>query len=129
MTKLKAILKRGGNMIFAAAPLALPMAALAQLDTPESPLEGVGLSLEIITGIINRIAQFMLTVGVVVAVIFIIWGGVKWMMAGDDPNKVDSSKARIKNGIIGAAIILGVGLILATISKVVGGEFFGGFNG
>jgi len=116
-------------MIFAAAPLALPMAALAQLDTPESPLEGVGLSLEIITGIINRIAQFMLTVGVVVAVIFIIWGGVKWMMAGDDPKKVDSAKARIKNGIIGAAIILGVGLILATISKVVGGEFFGGFNG
>jgi len=38
------------------------------------------------------------------------------MAAGSDEKKQGGAKTRIKNGIIGAVIVLGVGVILRTIA-------------
>ena len=46
------------------------------------------------------------------------------MYAGDDTKKVDSAKLRLRNGIIGAAIVFGVGVIIQTIASVVTLDFF-----
>ena len=42
-----------------------------------------------------------------------------YMMAGDDTAKSGAAKTRIFNGIIGALVVLAVGLILQTLAAVV----------
>jgi len=45
-------------------------------------------------------------------------------MAGDDAAKATAAKSRIVNGIIGALVVLAVGLILQTLATVVNWEIF-----
>ncbi len=75
--------------------------------------------------IIERVADFIVVTSVILAIIFIVWGGITYMAAGAETAKVDEAKTRIKNGIIGAAVVLGVGVIMQTIAGVVSGNFFG----
>ena len=74
--------------------------------------------------LIFRVSTFFITVSGVLAMIFIIWSGITYMYAGEDTAKVTSAQNRLKSGIIGAAIIFGVGVILQTVAGVVTGEFF-----
>ena len=69
---------------------------------------------------IDNIANFLLYVGAVLAVIFIIWGGITYMFAGGNSEKAEKAKTRIWNGIIGALIVLGVGVIINTLTYLVG---------
>ena len=74
--------------------------------------------------IIFRVSTFFITVSAVLTVIFIIWSGVSYMYAGEDTTKVTAAQNRLKSGIIGAAIIFGVGVIIQTIASVVTLDFF-----
>ena len=102
-----------------------PMLAFAQLPIPTNPVAtSTGLTLgEIETRIVD-IAQFLIVISVIVAVIFIIWGGIKYVMAGDDAAKAGSAKTTILNGVIGALVILAVGIIMQTLANVVARTFF-----
>ena len=74
--------------------------------------------------LIERIADFMIVTGVLLAVIYIIWGGITYMAAGADTAKITEAQTRIKNGIIGAAVVLGVFVIINTIVGIVSRNFF-----
>lgn len=43
-----------------------------------------------------------MVIGVVLALIFIIYGGIVWMNAGSDPTKTANAKLRMKQGAWGA---------------------------
>ena len=77
-----------------------------------------------IKDVIETIARFLILVSVIVAVIFIVWGGMMYMMAGDDAAKATAAKTRIVNGIIGALVVLAVGLILQTLAGLVNWTVF-----
>ena len=64
-------------------------------------------------------------VSVIVAVIFIVYGGIRWIASPGDPA---AAKSIIKNGIIGALIILGVGVLLQTLQGLISRTFFGTFQ-
>lgn len=85
---------------------------------------GQPITLNVLDYIIFRVSTFFISVSAVLTVIFIIWSGVSYMYAGDDAKKVETAQARLKNGIIGAAIIFGVGVIIQTIASVVTLDFF-----
>ncbi len=80
---------------------------------------GVTVTLTTVTGWIYRIANILISVGVAIAVIFIIWGGISYMFAGGDAEKAGKAKTRLWNGVIGALIVLGSGLIIRTILTLV----------
>lgn len=101
----------------------LPVLVFAQLQPPIPT--GTGITLPEIEKRISQVANSLIVVGVIIAVIFIIWGGVLYMAAGGDPKKVETAQTRIKSGLIGAIIVLGVGVILNTLAKVVTRTFFG----
>ncbi len=103
--------------------LLMPVLALA-LVTPTSPVTGGAVTLLEIQNLIEQIARFLIVVGVILAVIFIIWGGIQYMVAGGDEGKATVAKDRIKNGIIGAAVVLAVGVILQTVAGLVARTFF-----
>lgn len=75
------------------------------------------------------IGNFLLGAGVILAVIVIVYSGIRWMMAGGDPKGAGEAKNILTAGIWGVAIILGVGLIITTVATVVTGDFFGSGSG
>ncbi len=101
----------------------MPVVVLAQLPAPTVPTVS-GTSLNEIEIIINRIAQFFLVIGIILAIAYIIYGGILWMNAGSDEEKIKNAKLRMKQGVWGALIILAVGLILQTLAGVVTRVFF-----
>ncbi|MEK7154209.1 MAG: pilin [Patescibacteria group bacterium] len=113
--------KWGWRLAVPAALVALPVLSFAAVNLPT----GTELTLNKIEAIIGTVANWLIGIGVVIAVIFIIWGGISWMAARGDPTKVTKARDAIKNGLIGAVIVLGVGVILWTLRAVVTRTFFG----
>ena len=104
--------------------LLMPVLVFAALPEPVLPLGGGAVTLAEIQDRITQIAKFLILVGVVLAVIFIIWGGIAYMFAGGAEEKTTAAKERIKNGIIGAAVVLAVGVILQTVAGLIARSFF-----
>ncbi len=107
------------------AVILMPFLAMAQLPVPTNPVaSSQGLTLTEVEQRIVDVAQFLIAIAVIVAVIFIVWGGIRYVMAGDDSSKAGSAKSTIVNGIIGALIILAVGIIMQTLANLVARTFF-----
>jgi len=104
--------------------LLMPVLVFAALTNPVPPLTGTAVTLAEIQDRIEQVARFLIIVGVILAVIFIIWGGIAYMFAGGDETKSTAAKDRIKNGIIGAAVVLAVGVILQTVAGLIARSFF-----
>ncbi|MDP2648260.1 MAG: hypothetical protein Q8P35_03410 [Candidatus Yanofskybacteria bacterium] len=98
--------------------LAAPTVSLAILSTPQPPVGGGVVTLSELEDTVRAIARFLIVISIVIAVIFIIWGGIRWMAAMGNDTAVEEAKKTIKNGIYGAAIVLGVGVILNTLAAV-----------
>jgi len=112
-------------VVLSIAVVLMPALVLAgALPTPTPPTSGTALTLNEIESLIRRIAQFLIIVSVIIAVIFIIWGGVMYMVARGDTEKAGAAKTTIFNGIIGAAVVLGVGVILQTLAGLITRSFF-----
>ena len=110
--------------------LVLPLVTMAthtpgHLTAPGVVTPGQAITLNEVERLINGIARFLIIVSIIVAVIFIVYGGIRWIAAPGDPT---AAKTIIKNGIIGAIIILGVGVILQTLQGVISRTFFGTFQ-
>lgn len=101
----------------------LPVVVLAQLPTATIPTSP-GLTLTEIENQIRRLVQFFMAIGVVLAVGYIIWGGIARMHAGGNPEAVKSSITKIWSGVWGALIIIAVGVILQTLAGIVARNFF-----
>lgn len=120
MNKMKTI----GKWLIPAAMAAMPLLTLAQIPLPGITPAGTAWTLDRVRDLINTIATFAITFGVIIAIIFIIYGGIRYMTAGGDPTAQGKAKTAIWNGIIGAAIVIGVGVILRTLSAAIAGTFF-----
>lgn len=104
--------------------LAMPLLAVA-LVAPGTSVPGRAITLDEVEGLINGVARFLIVVSVIVAVIFIVYGGIRWIASPGDPA---AAKQIIHNGIIGAIIILGVGVLLQTLQGLISRTFFGTFQ-
>ena len=109
-----------GMMVMA---LMMPVLVLA-LTGPTQPLGGTPITLSEIETRIRQVAQFVIIVSIILAVIFIIWGGIAYMTAGGDETKTAAATGRIWSGIIGAAVVLAVGVILQTLAGLITRSFF-----
>jgi len=114
-------LKKIWRVTIPAALISLPILAFAAINLPT----GTELTLNKIEAIIGTVANWLIGIGVVIAVIMIIWGGLKYMTARGDDTAIKSAKSSIFNGIIGAAVVMGVGVILWTTKALVTRTFFG----
>ena len=85
---------------------------------------GKPITLPEIDDLIGRIAQFLVVISVLIAIIMIVWSGITYMAAGANATKVTEAQTRLKNAVIGAAIVLGVGVIIETIAGIVTRDFF-----
>ena len=97
---------------------------IAQIIIPAPPVPGQGLTLAELSVLVARVGSFLTNFGVILALIAVIVSGIIYMKAGADTAKIASAKTWFKNVLIGALIVLAVGLIINTIANVISREFF-----
>lgn len=68
--------------------------------------------------IILNLSTDLFTLSSVVALIFIVWGGFKYMMSNGDPGHVSSAKKMITSAVIGLIIAVLASLIAQTLINV-----------
>ena len=102
----------------------LKILEIAQIIIPTPPVPGRGLNLAEIGSIIARIGGFLQSIGVLLAIIAVVISGIMFMRAGAEPTKITNAKTLFRNVLLGALIILGVGVIINTIANVVSRQFF-----
>lgn len=67
--------------------------------------------------VLRKIANFMSIIGLPVAVIFLIYTGIKFLMARGNEEKIKEGKRTLVWTLVGITIILGVYVIINTIYK------------
>lgn len=85
------------------------------LGPATQPIPAPPVTIGTVQDILTTVAQFLIVISLVIAVIMIVYGGIRWMIASDPAE----AKKIVLNGIIGAAIVLAVGIILQTVGYVV----------
>lgn len=97
-------------------PLAANSAATARYNTD-------GVSLE---GMLSNVVTIILSVLGVVFIAFIIYGGVIWMTANGNEQKIEKASGIIKESFIGLIVVLAAYAISYFLFNVFSGQFAGG---
>lgn len=70
--------------------------------------------------IIGRVVALLLLAAVLVALIFLVVGGIRWITSGGDKTKLDSARSHIVAAIVGLVIALLAYLIINVILQAFG---------
>lgn len=101
---------------------------LTKIDTRYQDISGINAQ-SVLSFVINAI----LIIAGLIAFLFLLWGGVQWILAGGDKEGTEKARKRITNALIGLAIvfsayalaylvntIFGVNILQFDIPKIVG---------
>ena len=100
----------------------LPASGLSLMDVVDGNFRGEGQPSELFDGsaaIIPRALNWMLFIVGILAIVMLIFGGIRYVVSGGDPSKVKDAKNTILYAIIGLVVaILGYALVSWVISVV-----------
>lgn len=91
-----------GSLIASVLTYAVPAAALAA----ENVVPNQVVNISNVPNIVRGIIQFILIVAFVGAFIFLLIGGIRWIMAGGDEKAVAGARGTITAALIGLVIVL-----------------------
>ena len=112
--------------------LSLTSSVFAQLLTP-NPTPGVQIPLVAPAGSVENVAvqsipQFVITllfvVGLIIAIGFLIYGGIRWIMSRGDKAKVEEARGHIVSAIVGLVLIIATFFILNVVFTLLTGKAF-----
>lgn len=66
--------------------------------------------------------QWLFIIAATLAVIFIIYSGIQWIISGGDPGKIASARARMIYSIIGLVVVAAAFFIVRVVITVLGGD-------
>ncbi len=92
-------------------------------DLPTEGLPGEDFAIQDVLAIINGLACWLIRVATLVAIIFIVIAGFKFMTAQGDAAKLTGAKKNFQRVLIGIVVIMGVYVIIATVANAVGADF------
>lgn len=121
MTKLHKVLAYGSAL---GTLLALqPGVALATFDTINTNASDARFgNLNNIrpSGIISTIINIMLGGAGIIAFIFLLWGGLQWILAGGDKEGTEKARKKITSALIGLAIVFSAYALLFLVRAFFG---------
>ncbi len=110
------------SAVVAAVLTPLTASALSLMDVINGDYRGDGQPTELFDGgaaIVPRVINLMLFIVGVLAVIMLIWGGIRYVISGGDATKVKDAKNTILYAIVGLIVaILGYAVVNWVISIV-----------
>lgn len=75
-------------------------------------------------GFLQAFIPKLINVGFIIAVIVFIfvllWGGISWMTAGGDKQKVEDARSKVTNGIVGLFVVFLVFVIIQVVEMLFG---------
>ena len=107
---MQTLIKKGiATTIAAAGSLALAAPAFANTDI--NPCGNLGtfsglcnISSNNLGRMISNIITILFIVAALIALFFLIWGGIKWILSGGDKGKVETARSTIIAALIGLVI-------------------------
>ncbi|MBI4714220.1 N-acetylmuramoyl-L-alanine amidase [Candidatus Uhrbacteria bacterium] len=78
--------------------------------------KGGNLEINFLGNYIQGLYIYLITISSVIAVVFLMIGGLKWVLAAGGASSIASAKTMIKNAVIGLVLLLSVVLILETVN-------------
>lgn len=69
--------------------------------------------------IVAAIIEMLLRIGALAAVVFVLWGGIQFIISHGEPEKTSKAQSTIINALIGLVISVGA----ATVVSFVAGKF------
>ena len=82
--------------------LAMPVVVFAQENVVHLAVRPVNNALTVVRGVV----QFILVVAFIAAFVFLLIGGVRWILAGGDEKAVAGARGTITAALIGLVIVL-----------------------
>ena len=127
-TSLKGLAAASGAVATAVlAPLSA--SALSLMDVINGDYRGQGQPTELFDGgaaIIPRLINLMLFIVGILAVIMLIWGGIKYATSAGDSNKVTAAKNTILYAVIGLAVaVLAFAIVNFVVNHLTDGALTG----
>ncbi len=97
------------------------MVPAGSLLAQEEELEEIVSTPGDILAIIETVADWLFSALIILASLFIVWGGFEYVMAGGDDTKVTSARSKIKNALIGVIIAVAAKGLVAVVRSILGG--------
>ncbi len=112
-----------GLILGTVVPLLSAAPVFAQTTIPLAPPAGSIGSVSL-----ANVPQFLITllfvVGIIIALAFLIYGGIKWIISGGDKAAVDAARKHIVAAIIGLVIVSTAFVILNFVFQILFGQQF-----
>lgn len=67
--------------------------------------------------VVLYVFNLLIAIGAFIAVVMVVMGGIEWMTSSGNVSKIESSKSKIKNALLGVAILVGSYFILTAINS------------
>lgn len=117
-------MKFGKNQIVAAGAsgallLLSASSVFAQQSVFVKPPEGLVPTTDA-SSVIAFVINVIIVLGIVLSLIFLLWGGIRWITSGGDKAKVDSARGTIVAAIVGLIIVILAWVIINTVLTVLG---------
>ncbi|MGE5041628.1 MAG: hypothetical protein ACM3IJ_01860 [Candidatus Levyibacteriota bacterium] len=85
------------------------------------PPSTVGVNTDI-NSLIAFIINAIIVLGIILSLIFLLYGGVRWIMSGGDKAKVDSARGTIVAAIVGLIIVVLAYVIINAVLMILTGK-------
>jgi heme O synthase-like polyprenyltransferase len=95
--------------------IALTLPGGETIDAPEGVIESGSL-----TGILSWSIIVITWVGVIAALLFLIWGAIGWITSGGNEEKLNKARQTVVYSIIGLVIVLCSVMIMGFVRGVLG---------
>ena len=103
--------------------LSLTSLSFAQIITITSP-ENIPTSPG---NVINFVVGLFFVFGIVLALVFLMWGGLRWIMSRGDKTKLEDARGQIVAAIVGLVFVVGAFIILnITLQTLTGASLIEG---
>lgn len=107
---------------FAADPTPTPLPTstipICPPDSPFAPLCRIGFT--DFGSIIGRIIILILIIAIVISLVFLIYGGIRWILSGGDKTAVESARNHIVAAIVGLVVALLAFFIIRVVLGLLG---------
>ena len=60
-----------------------------------------------ISGLIGTILSAVMVIALLIALSFLLWGGIDWILAGGEKAKLDSARGKITGAVVGLFVLSG----------------------
>lgn len=71
-----------------------------------------------IGGIISNILVILLIIAVIIALVYLIWGGIKWIVSGGDKAAIEQARSHVVGAIVGLVIAFAAFFIINFITSI-----------